>query len=281
MPGNRSTPGSVTWSITDNGRPIETSNDRFNVAVTSYLVRDENDDGIYEPGSEVIVTNVRSINNGGLTLPPGAVLQFPSTPTAISKNVCEVIPQLRVHEVNEAKSSFQLYLPEHRDATQNSSLRKTANIVSHSSLLGRVFPESLVQHPLQVQWPVAIAKIDATTFLGPGEVSTIMFHVENKSNKPYGMNSALGAVEVRLRADPLLRILEPADRSYIVRNGVAIKQIDEIPPRSTYAFAVNVLMTPEAGVKLFEQAPWLAELHLRGTLCPPPPFVNTIADLIS
>ena len=103
----------------------------------------------------------------------------------------------------------------------------------------------------------------------------------------------MGGVELRFRIDPLLRILDAADGAYTIRDGsppsiitydppisgssstandgrCGIRSDSFYPTPSTLALSINVMMTGEAGVKLFELAPWMVELHLRGTLDPIP-----------
>jgi hypothetical protein len=64
------------------------------IGILRYQIADHNQDGIYEPGTEIFISGSRYVNNGGLTLPAGALLQFPSTPSAMSANVIELLPEV-------------------------------------------------------------------------------------------------------------------------------------------------------------------------------------------
>lgn len=148
-----------------------------------YQVADHNQDGIFEPGTEVFITEARYVNNGGLTLPGGALLQFPSTPSAMSANITEILPETRVGNVVESKTVYRLMIPDATGPEKNKNYEKRSLVTSHVSLLGRVFDESLVTQELVVQYPVKITNIVATTWLGPNEVTTLTYTITNISAK--------------------------------------------------------------------------------------------------
>jgi hypothetical protein len=59
---------------------IDKSATLFNIRVVSYTVRDGPtavDDGIFEPGQEIVLSNVKLTNTGGLNLPEGSYLRCP------------------------------------------------------------------------------------------------------------------------------------------------------------------------------------------------------------
>lgn len=239
--------------------------DRFNAAVTRYFIMDHNDDRIFEPGTEVFISRVNLMNNGGLTLPGGAVLQFPSTPSAISANITEVLPPLGVRAGMESKTTYRLLIPDAPGPVKNGNYAATSVVTSHITTLGRVYPESLIRHELPVQYPIRVSNITATTWLGPNEVATLVFAVDNISSKPYGTHHAeMGTAAFQLRVDPLFTVLPPADGSYSVSaDGVAVRAIESLAPGARFTISVHILMKGEAGLRLYETVPWQAELYLR------------------
>jgi hypothetical protein len=83
----------------------------------------------------------------------------------------------------------------------------------------------------------------------------------------YGLHhqQETGNVVFQLRVDPIFTILPPNDGSYTISaDGVAIRPIESIAPNGgTFSISVHVLMKGEAGLRLYESVPWMAELYLR------------------
>jgi hypothetical protein len=79
-------------------------------------MRDENDDGVYEPNTLIRISDVRWTNIGAMSMPATSVLTFPSTPSVFSMGHKEVLPACQVgqHLAVEAKEQkeFLLRLPD-------------------------------------------------------------------------------------------------------------------------------------------------------------------------
>ena len=68
--------GTVTLEVLDpqgSDQVVETGNDIFNAVVTSFKIRDENDDGVYEPGTTLTLYDITWNNNGAMNMPAGCV----------------------------------------------------------------------------------------------------------------------------------------------------------------------------------------------------------------
>jgi hypothetical protein len=68
--------GTVTLEVLDpqgSDHVVEMGNDIFNAVVTSFKIRDENDDGVYEPGTTQTLYDITRNTNGAMNMPAGCV----------------------------------------------------------------------------------------------------------------------------------------------------------------------------------------------------------------
>ena len=247
---------------------MASSTDRFNVAVLSYEVMDENRDGIYEPGSTYTIYNLTLTNNGGLVLPAGCQIEFPDTVTSrwIDRQV-HILPEIAVGGVIHVPSSertFTFQIPTLNEPCHQKHFRATTLVATNVTCLDHVFLESIVDtQPIPVQFPIQIAAIQATTYLAPNEATSIVVRLNNISTKGYGTD-AYGRVEARCRLHPLMEVLPCPNGTYAVRDGQAVREFHCVPPTSEVSFTVNIRMKAEAGMELFESLQWMVDVYLRG-----------------
>jgi hypothetical protein len=249
---------------------LHSSSDRFNGAVLSYELVDDNEDGVFEPGSTYLIRNVCIVNNGGLPLPKGCTLSFPSTPTArwLDADRPHLLPQIDVGSswtVLGAERVFRFQIPSMAAAEANRPFRASTCVTSSVRCLDRPFLESeICTGHVAVQWPIQVAAVQATTYLAPGESTSIIVRLNNISSRGYG-TERMGRVEVRLRLHPLMMVCPSPDGSYAVtaEGGVAIREFHAIPPFSEVNVSVLVMMRPDAATELFESFQWSADLYLR------------------
>ena len=269
----RGNDGSVVYRILDAaGHVLAQHMDRFNAAVLSYEVVDDNADSIFEPGSTFLVRNVLLVNNGGLPLPAGCGLSFPDTPTArwidgvdLGPHILPSIPAGGRHLVEGGVRCFRFQIPHMATASANRPFKASSTAVASVQCLDHSFLESEVSTgPLTVQWPIQLAAVQATTFLAPGEATAVVIRLNNISTRGYGTD-ALGRVEVRLRLHPLMRVLPCPDGSYaITPDGVAVREFFCMPSMTEVSVSVQIQMTAESGTNLFESLQWMADVYLRG-----------------
>ena len=74
--GEDATDGTVEWRCVDESNGvIQNGGDRFNAALEKFRVADANADGVFEPGETCEVSGVEFVNDGGLDLPEGVLVQ--------------------------------------------------------------------------------------------------------------------------------------------------------------------------------------------------------------
>lgn len=95
QPGKEATFGSVMFVVRDsNGNIVEGNGICYNAATQGYFVKGLLDDGIFEPGEEIQVSDLMLFNNGRITLPSGPIVSFPSTSTVSFAQEAVLLPSV-------------------------------------------------------------------------------------------------------------------------------------------------------------------------------------------
>jgi len=263
--------------VTRNGHVIASANDRFNASVESFTVFDDNGDGVFEPGSELLIRDMVWRNTGDLHFPGGALVTFQPDDSTISDQSYHVCPHVNAGDAYAVPHQFRMRLEDAGEPQHNKPYRREMHVSSRVSLLNRPFPHASVQSaPVVVEWPVRVEEIVGVDWLGAGEIARMVVRVRNVANRPYGgfhSDASAGKVELRLTVDPLLFVLptDPASLAYgqvasysIIDGGhAACILLPEIPAASTMDVVITVQMSAEAGSKLFCKLPLRYDLLLR------------------
>ncbi|CAH6418924.1 Hypothetical protein POVN_LOCUS648 [uncultured virus] len=271
--------GSVTWVLTDDdGKEIERSSiDRFAVAVSSFELVDENQDGIFEPGTEVWIQNTKWRNHGDLTLPEGCSLQYLATsPSLTALPLVESLPEVKKMGEEVSPTRFRLTIDDIKFPSAQAPHQTLVSLTSRVTLLGREFLDGSVATALNVQFPIKITNVECTSWLGPGERTQVKVIIENTAKLGYGVNHTElkgemplsfrdRRVEVHLRTDPRLIIETTAeDKSYhLDEEFTGVHVVNEIKAKEVLTITFWVLLAPEAISHLFEELKYSVSLCLR------------------
>jgi len=251
------------------------------MAVNGYTIFDEDDDGVFAPGSSVFVTDIDAVNIGEMHLPHGAVLDVFAKKPAAHVPYNYFLPPIAANSNHIVRDRWRVMIPD-AGAPGTKPYESSVHITSRISLLGRPFPQSLLAcETLPIMYPVRITDMRSTQWLGPNEMSTIEIDVHNISRKVYGDTKlvkdggdSLGTVQVRFIVDELINILpgQPLRNcmnmsciDYVIENGhkVAICTLPAIPPHTKMTVGFSFTVVPEAGNKLFAQMPIRVDLLLQ------------------
>jgi len=259
--------GRVEYRIlSPSGAVVAASGDRFNAALLSYEIVDDNEDGVFEPGSTFLIRDVWIANNGGLPLPAGCALWFPDTATArwldpaagLGPHLLPALPVGGRILVGGAERVFRFQIPDVAAPSAGAPVRAATATAASVACLSRSFLESeLATGAVAVQWPVQVAAVQATTFLAPGEATAIVVRINNISSRGYGAEP-MGRVAVRLRLHPLMAVLPSPDGAYaIAPDGSAVREFHCVPPQTEVSVAFQVVMTAAAGTSLLLELDWI------------------------
>lgn len=134
------------------------------------------DDGIIEPGEEVEISKLKLVNDGGLNLPDGAFVEFPTVPTFNTTHYQNryVLPQIssglwgrKFYEFSggqfEVPETFHGKIFQVPEPTTPGPFIGYATVVSQANLIGRPFLDSFVSTQLTVRYPVTMESLTSPT----------------------------------------------------------------------------------------------------------------------
>jgi hypothetical protein len=273
--GAAASQGSVEFQVVGKGgKVVERASDRFNAAVLRFTCFDGNEDGIFEPGADgggLQLRNVQVKNNGGLTLPTGAVVSVlqggePADDTTV--------PELAKGKTAELAARFHTDLSE-VPCSIDRPYRANIRVGTGITLLGHAFDESLVSQEIPIQWPIEVTAMDATDFLAPNDEGYVACTITNASTRPYGCGAAesAGDVTIAFESDTFIHVL-PDDQDAAraqewgyeigqVHKHTALATVRTIAPGRSVCVRFKVLMTSAAGRVLMDSLKWDVTLQLR------------------
>ena len=116
------------------------------------------DDGVFEPGEQIVLHNVTILNDGGLTLPSGAFLKI--QPTASFKPIDEYIPipPIRPGETIRLNDIFGTIVEDY-NLVRSEQYRTDCVVSVHAELLYRHFEDSFFTKTIPVFYPLQISKV--------------------------------------------------------------------------------------------------------------------------
>ena len=276
--GSNGENGGVLWRITsENGEVLHQASKRYELEVTNYDVTPGSNNDIYEPNQRIRVTNVTVVNSGGLPLPAGAKVFFPSNETARFEPTVYVLPELTPTESFTVPVTFNGRIFD--QATPNSSgpLNVQAHVSSRIDFLGRSFEKSVTTKTLPVSYPIKLSFALSRKTMSCGEISTLDIGIENISQLLYGSSctDTGGSVYLKVHMDPRLLPLgiysqvSHASLPYAINYDPTVPDsmfihIHEIQPGETLIVPVLVLMESQA--ELCDTCMWQVDLYLKGKL---------------
>lgn len=225
----------------------------YNISIDGYTLRDEDDDGIFEPCSRVLVTDIAVSNPGSMPLPEGSVL----APAALGFCAVEggapiAIPALAPGGGVVLPGPFSLVIAD-MPAPGPAPFAAQATLSTHTMLLGRMYGTGALCGGVPVQWPVKFGDVHGPPSIGfnypcgPGQNLNFNIDVFNISLKPI----EVGALFVRVTLPPALGGGQrDLPLSHPVMPGA----------QATVAFP----LTCAADAMLFSQHTWTAELVFKG-----------------
>ena len=270
--GRAANDGSIMYAVVDTyGHICETGSDIYHASVISYIITDENDDGIYEPDSDLFITDVKWINNGAMSMPDGAVLSFLSTAfIRHDTDDVSILPSANINEVLTDSHQFKCHINGVSVVGTNRPYIQPITLTSEITLLNRLFNGSVVTAPLISQYPIQITHIGIPTFLGPTEQAIVTVTFTNISSRPYGACAdSAGAVEFMFSTHSLIKILPMNEECLyqILPDGRAWYKInEEITPGSSKSILFTIMLDADSAKVYYESLFWNIDLLLREKL---------------
>ena len=277
-PGNngiQAKTGIVLWvTFKSNGEIQQESNARYDITINKLTIKSATiDDGVFEPNERIAVSGIVVRNTGGLSLPTGASVFFPSTESVSFEPTRYNIPELPPNKSGTIPVTFYGRIFDIPSPNTPGPFQSHVEFHPRAELLGRPFEKSFMHQKLTVQYPVRLSGLQSQESMGRGEVSLLAIKIENISRVAYGScEGSGGTVVLQLHMDS--RII-PVGRgptssaAYTVTYDPTIRdsmyiELHKIPPKDIVTIYIFAQM--ESRAELFDHCYWQADLYLRGKL---------------
>ena len=286
--------GAILWVVKNTrGETVYSSNTRYEAEVTSLQVsstNDYDDDDTFEPNQKLNITNVTIVNRGGLPLPAGAVLSFPSTDTVLFEATTFALPEIAVNETFVVPTTFCGRIVDHASPNSPGPLNTEARFSSKIDLLGRPFEKSQFEKKLKVTYPLKMSFALSRKTVSRGETTSLEIGIENTSGHSYGCSGdTRGSAWVQVHLDSRLIPLGVIASAGNASMDTHVQSQDDIgaslpyqvtfdpkTPDSMYimiktinpgeTIVVPIAIQIEAYAELYDLCVWQADLWLRGKL---------------
>jgi hypothetical protein len=250
--------GTILLRVFDTENPgllLEQGPTRYNVRVESYTVHGIIEDGIFEPGEEIVIRNVRVVNDGSLSVPAFRVaLSMPPCLGFFATEAPYYLPEIKPGQVFDVPQEFRGIIAPDPRAVVNEKYVASAVIRSQAILAHRPFKDALKETVLPAAYPVQVALLSNPLQMGRGEYGRFRLEIHNHSTLDYGCTTGNGDLHYKIIMDKQLR----CDEGQVLEG-----KVDVIPARSS-------LIIREFGIgvddqsEFFERLHWHVELYLRG-----------------
>ena len=270
-PGMKGLDGYLEYALYDTYGNVLEIGKRYELTLESFTLQNVLADQIFEPLQEVIVSQVAVVNQGDITLPPGAVLSMESLDNSFA--VLEpkefvlggIIPGERVI----FDPNLRLQVRDFPTSLRPGPLQEKAVVSSCIRLRGRSFLESITASEVTVQWPLRFHAFEAPRQLARADKHQLVVWVRSISPLTcYGSDHG-SEVTVCWQLVPDLKptkggvVIDNIEyrEDVIINEGTVTMKIRNIKPKSSVQLWVEVQVSPDA--KLYERLEWSTSLMLR------------------
>ncbi|KAK0615131.1 hypothetical protein B0T17DRAFT_657375 [Bombardia bombarda] len=240
-PGQDGAPGfSKVTVLHPDGTSVEYPS-RYMLAVTSFDVYDENDDGINEPGEYIIITNIVVQNTGLMPGPSKLQVLVRGTkwldPVLLPVDLPSGILPGQTVQVPGSLKAFIRNESTMREAGTLLRARDTVSLRAFSPRLQRDVPEFEGGVAVVYQYPLTMTMPKYLDCVAKGDIVRFSWQVENISKKAQGRASAMGRETGTHLSDP--RGLFDLKRANPDTPHTVMDMIGVLEPGETMAFAID------------------------------------------
>lgn len=269
---------------------VAQAGERFKAQMCAYDVRDEDGDGVFEPGTLAVLSGVTFVNDGGLALPGAgkcmllAAATRDVTPVGAQGEIvaCEALPELPVNQTYISPATFAVRLPAAPSPpTPNTVFSTTVEVHPRVDCLGvPLFESVLPSPPIVVQWPVRTAALHSPDSLSPEECGPVRLDIKNMSVTDLGADAAAHvSVQVRFTAPKYACFADPNAASESSRStssspaykvecsedGCALVTVHKLAANSVLSVVLELQLRASAADVVLDSLPWTCTLLLRGS----------------
>lgn len=275
--------GGILWVVESSlNKVLHQAGEKYEATITSLKVSPGLHGDLYEPNQAITVSEVVVTNTGGIPLPKGAKLFFPTTKTLRFKTCVYELPEIPPNTSFTVLESFSGRIFDQSTPNLPGCFSGEASFSPQVKLLGRPFDNSLTQ-TLPVAYPVKFSFALSRKNISRGEISVLEVGVENTSTDSYGSTPGCkGSVVVRLHLDSRLiplgiqQTAQETDMALDNRNETLAFQIthnpnlsdsmwvkiNELKPKEILTIPIAFLLDYDA--QLCDTCVWQSDLYFKG-----------------
>ena len=275
--GREQPPGTMTFVVVDaDGQPLGHYRQVYDLELLGFEICSGNVDGIYEPGEEILVTNLRLRNRAGenrLPTPPGSPVRISFKRNGYLETSGELVLNESLGPDEETSFAGPVVLktrdlgdheiPRVGDAW-NADQAIEANAVLES--VRHEFESFDTARSLHLRFPIEVTPISGPNSMAPGDRKRIFWRVRNVSRRDFGSRSA----SKRMIATSLHRDgggLSEKELAFFAHDGSkanlasgAAHAIEHLPP---YDATLETEVLVEGHISIGEEAEAYEEAQLR------------------
>ena len=269
--------GGLLWVVEDpSGKVLHRSGFKYDVVVTSLSVSSPAGGISYEPNEAVLISSVVVKNCGGLPLPQGAEVSFPTNKTVRFESVTYELPAILPGESFTVPIQFHGRIFDQSSPNLPGSFSGQALVSPLVQLLGRPFASSFLK-TLEVSYPMKLTYALSKRNIGVGEEATLEVGIENLSSSlTFGRSQgSCGTVKVLLHLDSFLVPLGVSCSANEKKSSCEVSydsatpdslwvDISELRPLEVASFGIAFEVASSA--HLCDTSIWQADLFYRGKL---------------
>jgi hypothetical protein len=278
LDGEQSMCGGLLWVVeSPSYEVLHQAETRYKATVMSLQLSPARHGSLYEPNQAISVSEVVVRNDGGLSLPKGAKLFFPSTKTISFASTVYELPEIPPNTSITVPLKFKGRIFNQPTPNHPGSFSGEASFSPKIELLGRPFDNNLTQ-TLEVAYPVRLGFALSRKDVSKGEISVLEVGIENTSTTAFGSSTdCKGSVCVCLHLDSHLIPLgiqktsleEGGGKAFpfqvthdpSTRDSIWVK-IKHLQPRAHLTIPIAFLMDPST--QFCDTYVWQASLHYKG-----------------
>eukprot|EP01125_Pyxidicula_operculata_P015263 TRINITY_DN5167_c0_g1_i2.p1 TRINITY_DN5167_c0_g1~~TRINITY_DN5167_c0_g1_i2.p1 ORF type:complete len:1347 (+),score=382.77 TRINITY_DN5167_c0_g1_i2:178-4041(+) len=265
--GIKGNDGIIKFNVVDamTGVMKESSSEIYRISFVSFTLSDgveELQDGIFEPGQQILISNIVVRNDGGLTIPFGVKLVLVPAYgiVPLDGEFIELPPLAPGMEALLEGKFIRGFIHQFSPPKKPGALSHIACLAMQAETLNRSVPYSNNVSDLTVRYPISVVSGLTIKSLGHNESGVISVTITNNSTIPYGVDSRT-AVTVVFRHDSSLS----SNATPCTPDGRIVElvvPIENLLPGEHRSLTMPVTMMPF--VTFFDRIKWRAEIQLRG-----------------
>ncbi|KAH7381945.1 hypothetical protein BKA64DRAFT_684616 [Cadophora sp. MPI-SDFR-AT-0126] len=195
--GSSGRDGQIRFVVIFNDGTVSKYASRYDLRIENWMLKDENDDGIYEPGENIMVQNIAIRNHGDMPSPSQSLIRIAITPSqwvdpTVDQEILGVPTSIPGRTTIHAPRMAKAYIKPEPEVRRSPIPLKVDEAVRLEGIMSGINRKLLgfgVTCPFIVQYPLRMTQPQFAEAIAHGEQFNIQWSVENISSRIHGIHS--------------------------------------------------------------------------------------------